>query len=88
MQITPSDVRSEIAAEKVQAREPLPFVSSLSLADFPALLRALEKNKPLIQSLTITPERGGSVVSIKLDGFLKEKKEFRIDDSQMYGGKK
>jgi len=27
-------------------------------------------------------------VSIKLDGFLKEKKEFRIDDSQMYGGKK
>jgi len=86
--ITPSEVRNDLAREKIAQKEPLPFATSINLSDIPALMKMLDKNKPMINQISIHPERGGSVIEIRLDGFLKEKKEFRIDDTTLNTGGK
>ena len=84
--ITPSEVRNDLAREKLAAKSPLPFATQLTLSDIPALIRMLNDNKPMIAGVSIHPERTGSVIQIRLDGFLKEKKEYRIDDTTIKGG--
>ena len=76
--VTPSEIREDIAKEKVKSSEPWPLADYLKEQDIPNVLALLNACPAEIRALHIQHTPKGTKITIDLNGFLESFKKYRV----------